>query len=349
MFNDDNPLAQLGLTILTCLSCLFLCVSIGSFFSFLIYHVHPADLQLELQNPTNIPLQKFFQSVQGIGLFILPAIILGYAFSGNSFGYLKLNKAPQGRTILLMLLIMICSIPLINLIAGLNSMFRFPQSMSDMQHYIDQTSKTYQTITESYMKANSISGLAENLLVIAIIPALGEEFLFRGVFQRIFTNWTRNPHWGILIASFMFSAIHVEFYGFFPRWILGIMFGYFLITPFSVNFLYNYKVSEVVRNIPTLASYISLVTSIVLVSGILFELPVLIYFLSQIGLITPSFLKKYRKHAFVAILLIAGIITPTPDMFTQLLVSLPMILLYEIGIFLSRRVEKTREAESFAG
>ncbi len=131
--------------------------------------------------------------------------------------------------------------------------------------------------------------------------------------------------------------------------LVGIMFGYFLITPFSVNFLYNYKVSDVVKNIPTLASYISLITSIVLVSGILFELPVLIYFLSRIGLITPSFLKKYRKHAFVVILLVAGIITPTPDMFTQLLVSLPMILLYEIGIFLSRRVEKTREAESLAG
>jgi sec-independent protein translocase protein TatC len=125
--------------------------------------------------------------------------------------------------------------------------------------------------------------------------------------------------------------------------LLGVSFGYYLITPFSVNFLYNYQVSTVVQNIPTLASYISLVTSIVLVSGILFELPVLIYFLSKIGLITPSFLRRYRKHALIVILLVAGIITPTPDMFTQLMVSLPMILLYEVGIVLSRRVEKKRE------
>jgi len=125
--------------------------------------------------------------------------------------------------------------------------------------------------------------------------------------------------------------------------VLGMMFGYYLITPFSINFLYNYQVSEIVKNIPTLASYVSLVTSIVLVSGILFELPVLIYFLSRIGLVTPSFLRRYRKHALVVILLVAGIITPTPDMFTQLMVSLPMILLYEIGILLSRSVEKTRE------
>jgi membrane protease YdiL (CAAX protease family) len=234
MFSDDNPLAQLALTILTCLSCLFLCVSIGSFFSFLIYHVHPADLQLELQNPANISLQKFFQSVQGIGLFIIPAIILGYAFSGNGFGYLKLDKAPAKLNILLVLIITFSSIPVINLIAGFNSMIRLPEFMPGAQQYIDQTSKTYQTVTESYMKANSISGIAVNLLIIAIIPAFGEEFLFRGVFQRIFTNWTRNPHWGILIASFIFSAIHMDFYGFFPRWILGIMFGYFLLWSGSI-------------------------------------------------------------------------------------------------------------------
>jgi sec-independent protein translocase protein TatC len=128
-----------------------------------------------------------------------------------------------------------------------------------------------------------------------------------------------------------------------------VFFGYFLITPFSINFLYNYQVSNIVKNIPTLASYISLVTSIVLVSGILFELPVLVYFLSRIGLVTPAFLKKYRKHAIVVILIVAGIITPTPDMFTQLMVSIPMLLLYEIGIILSRRVEKAREAEMPAG
>jgi sec-independent protein translocase protein TatC len=130
---------------------------------------------------------------------------------------------------------------------------------------------------------------------------------------------------------------------------MGVFFGYFLIIPFSINFLYNYQVSEIVKNIPTLASYNSLIASIVLAAGLLFELPVLIYFLSKVGLITPAFLRRYRKHAIVVILLLAGIITPTPDMFTQLMVAVPMLLLYEIGIFLSRRVEKQREAEALAG
>ena len=117
--------------------------------------------------------------------------------------------------------------------------------MSAIQQYIDQTSKTYETITESFMKGNSFMGLLENLLVIALIPALAEEFLFRGVFQRIFINWTRNPHWGIIITSFIFSVIHLEFYGFFPRWLLGILFGYMLLwsgsiwLPIIAHFLNN--------------------------------------------------------------------------------------------------------------
>jgi sec-independent protein translocase protein TatC len=107
-------------------------------------------------------------------------------------------------------------------------------------------------------------------------------------------------------------------------------------------------VSEIVKNIPTLSSYVSLITSIVLASGILFELPVLIYFLSRIGIVTPAFLTKYRKHAIIVILLVAGIITP-PDIFSQIMVSLPLFLLYEISILLSRRVEKRRNAEFVAG
>lgn len=245
MFTDDKPLAQLVLTIITCLSCLFLFFTIGSFLSYLIYHIHPSDVPVELQNPNNIPLQKFFQSVEGIGFFMVPAIVLGYAFSGNGFSHLKLNKTPKGKSVLWVLIIAISSIPVVNFIAGLNSMIKFPQSMAGIQQYIDQTSKTYETITESFMKGNSFMGLLENLLVIALIPALAEEFLFRGVFQRIFINWTRNPHWGIIITSFIFSVIHLEFYGFFPRWLLGILFGYMLLwsgsiwLPIIAHFLNN--------------------------------------------------------------------------------------------------------------
>lgn len=126
--------------------------------------------------------------------------------------------------------------------------------------------------------------------------------------------------------------------------ILGVLFGYFLISPLSINFLYNYKVSEMVQNIPTLSSYVGLVAAIVLASGVLFELPIVVYFLSKIGLITPEFLRSYRRHALVVILLMSGIITP-PDIFSQIMVCFPLLVLYEISIRISKNVERKREAE----
>ena len=124
----------------------------------------------------------------------------------------------------------------------------------------------------------------------------------------------------------------------------GVLFGYFVIAPLSIHFLSSYTVSAQVSNQIFLRSYIGTVASISLASGLIFELPIIIYFLSRIGLVTPAFLKKYRKHSLVVILLLAAIITP-PDIFSQILVCMPLLILYEAGIVISRRVEKRRLME----
>lgn len=123
---------------------------------------------------------------------------------------------------------------------------------------------------------------------------------------------------------------------------LGALFGYYLIVPLSVNFLGNYNVSQDVTNQININSYIQTFTSVILASAVVFELPVLIFFLSKIGLVTPKFLKKYRKHSLVIILALSAIITP-PDVFSQILVSLPLIVLYELGIGISKRIERKNE------
>jgi sec-independent protein translocase protein TatC len=130
--------------------------------------------------------------------------------------------------------------------------------------------------------------------------------------------------------------------------LLGVLFGYYVISPLSVHFLENYRVSEKVVNEINLMSYISIIATIVLASGILFELPVVIYFLSKIGIVTPEFLKKYRKHSIIVILALSAIITP-PDVFSQILVSFPLIALYEISISISRRIYRKQEQENLAG
>ncbi len=120
---------------------------------------------------------------------------------------------------------------------------------------------------------------------------------------------------------------------------LGVAFGYYVVTPLSVNFLGSYSVSDqVARNIK-IGSYIALLRSSVLASGLIFELPIVIYFLSKMGLVTPAFLKKYRKHALVIVLIIAAIITP-PDIISQIIVAIPILILYEISIKISSIVEK---------
>ncbi len=124
----------------------------------------------------------------------------------------------------------------------------------------------------------------------------------------------------------------------------GVLFGYYVIVPLSVNFLGHYNVSDTVVNQISLRSYIGTVTSISLATGIIFELPMIIYFLSKVGLVTPKGLKTYRRHAIVAIVFVSAVITP-PDIFSQVLVSLPLLVLYEAGIVISRRVEKRRERE----
>lgn len=121
--------------------------------------------------------------------------------------------------------------------------------------------------------------------------------------------------------------------------LLGVLFGYFIIVPLSVHFLGSYAVSVEVVNQINLKSYISTVTSVCLAAGVIFELPVLVYFLSKVGLVTPSFLRKYRKHSIIAILLLSAIITP-PDIFSQVLVCLPLIVLYEAGIVISKRIQQ---------
>lgn len=124
--------------------------------------------------------------------------------------------------------------------------------------------------------------------------------------------------------------------------LMGVLFGYYLIVPFSIDWLGSYSISSTISNQINVLSYISSVTSIVIAGGVSFELPVIIFFLSKVGLLTPGFLRKYRRHAYILLLIIAAIITP-PDVLSQMIVSIPLVILYEISIFISARVEKANK------
>lgn len=130
---------------------------------------------------------------------------------------------------------------------------------------------------------------------------------------------------------------------------IGILFGYYVITPLSVNFLANYQVSSEIMNQITISSYLSSVATITIGSGVIFELPIVIFILSKIGIMTPQFMRSSRRYAIVVILIIAAIVTPTPDIMTMLSVTFPLLLLYEFSIVIADRVykKKQREEEEF--
>ena len=127
--------------------------------------------------------------------------------------------------------------------------------------------------------------------------------------------------------------------------ITGVSFAYFVVIPFSMNFLVSYDIgTDSVNSFIELTDFIGYLTMVVLAAGLIFELPILVYFLSKLGLLTPEFMRKYRKHSVVVTLFVSAIITP-PDVASQFLIAVPVFILYEIGISISAKVNKKREEE----
>jgi sec-independent protein translocase protein TatC len=119
----------------------------------------------------------------------------------------------------------------------------------------------------------------------------------------------------------------------------GVLFGYFVIAPFAIKFFAEYTVGQFAQTSPTLDSYVGFLTMLTIPVGFVFELPIVAYFLAKAGLVTSSLMREYRKHAIIVILVLAAIITP-PDVFTQILIGIPIIMIYEISIIVVKRVEK---------
>lgn len=126
----------------------------------------------------------------------------------------------------------------------------------------------------------------------------------------------------------------------------GVFFGYFVVTPLSVNFLYNYTISEQIQNIPDVSNILGLVATLALACGLMFQLPVASYMLAKAGILTPATMKNYRRHALVVILILSAVITP-PDVISQVLIALPLSGLYEVSIVVCKRVSKKLERELY--
>ena len=199
----------------------------------------------DLNNPESLRILKYFQVVQSIGVFIIPPFILGWLFYGNSVEYLSLNKSVNFASVLLVLLLSFAASPFIYFIGEMNANMQLPDWLSGVENWMKNAEGNAAELTEAFLKVDNLGGLLFNVFMVAFLPAIGEELLFRGVLQRIFTNWTKNIHWGIWITAILFSAMHMQFYGFVPRMFLGVLFGYLLVwsgsmwLPIIAHFINN--------------------------------------------------------------------------------------------------------------
>jgi uncharacterized protein len=184
--------------------------------------------------PADIPGLKLSQALQTIGLFIGTAWLAAFFLSPAAGTYLKIKCKPSIFSLFLVVLSMIAWIPTINFAADINARLNLPESIDFVENEMEALRNSYNQLTELFLNTKSITDFLVNILVMAILPAVGEELLFRGVFQRLLTEWTRNIHWGIVLAALLFSFFHFEFFGFLPRFLLGVFFGYLFLWTSSI-------------------------------------------------------------------------------------------------------------------
>jgi len=245
IFSEISGGSQLSIFIIITIVSLLIFMFLGTAVTFLITGIGPNNSILSnFNNPETILYLKISQIFQAIGLFISPPLIAAYLFNKSDSNYLQL-KSTKFIFILIAGFLMVSSLPIINWLAEMNQNISFPESLENIEEWIRNNEEHAANITKHFLKANSIGVLALNLFVMALIPAIGEELLFRGVLQKLFSKITNNIHLGIWITAFVFSAIHMQFLTFLPRFFMGALFGYMLVwsgsiwLPITAHFINN--------------------------------------------------------------------------------------------------------------
>jgi hypothetical protein len=178
--------------------------------------------------PDNLVFLKFFQILQTVGMFILPPLVLAYYLDDKPFHYLSLNIKPAGIFLAIVCAVILVGGPVIEWISLVNQQLVLPTWMNGVETWMRNSEEQANDITKAFLSTESIPGLFGNLLIVAVLPAIGEELLFRGLLQKLIKKMTGNAHWAIWITAILFSALHLQFFGFLPRLLLGALFGYLL-------------------------------------------------------------------------------------------------------------------------
>ena len=223
-----HPFSKILLSVIISLVSLFLVSILGFILALLIFDIEINQIAVSVadpMNPSNLSLLKYLQILQGIGLFILPALLIAILFFEKGPIQFGFHKGPSLISIFWIMVVIFFGLPVINQLTAWNMSLELPEFLSGIEDAMKRMEDSAALLTEAFLSTKSIWGLMVNLVMIAVIPAIGEELFFRGILQKFFIDWTKNPLRGILIVAFLFSFFHLQFYGFLPRFYLGVLFG----------------------------------------------------------------------------------------------------------------------------
>lgn len=231
-FESASPFVKLLLALFFMLGCVMAAFIIAVVVAVPIFHISLSAILVagtDIQNPANLHLLQYLQVIQSIAFFLVPALLLSKLFGYHPADYLSLRKRPAILISIIAICLILFIVPFINFLQEFNSRMHLPEFLKNVETWMKSSEQNAAVLSEKFLKVSNIGGLLFNLFMMAILPALGEEFIFRGVFQRIFTEMFKNYHLGIIFSAALFSAIHLQFYGFIPRMLLGVIFGYMLV------------------------------------------------------------------------------------------------------------------------
>jgi len=175
---------------------------------------------------------KYIQIIGALGTFVFSSLLLSFLYTGSWVNYFTFHLRPNTRMTILVILMIVTGLPLVNYLTELNMQISLP--FGELETLLRNLEEETEALMMQLVRADNISGLLINLLMIAVIPAIGEELVFRGLLQRHFTAWFRNGHLAILVTSVIFSLVHFQLFSFLPRFFLGIILGYMLLYGKSI-------------------------------------------------------------------------------------------------------------------
>jgi len=228
--NKPGPGMELLIFGLLVIMSFFLVLFAGMILALPLFGMSMSELQTVMASGMesgNISVFRYLQIINQIGLFIIPAILFGMLVKRNFIYFFHFERKVAWRSLLAVFILLFTILPLINFLASYNAAIDLPDSLGGLENWMREKEESAQQLTGKFLEVTTTKGFLINFLMIAILPAIGEELFFRGALQQIFSRWFNNAHVAIIVTSVLFSALHLQFFGFLPRFLLGIIFGYF--------------------------------------------------------------------------------------------------------------------------